>query len=1011
VTWESGIPRKMMDNNTVYYVNVTHGALANDARLFKGISDILANGYTALLGKTRPAVRGSERLFRTQEQQDFDVSPEGIEKTILGLGIEEPLTVSEAPVRVLISHGDLRYASYPVLAGHFKNDGILYAEKAIDWNLKGALTERHRLALYPGDIGSSEVLISGEPDFAGAVIVGLGKFGELTAFQLTQTVEQGVAKYLLDVNGKIARSHSPKEAGSMGISSLIIGCGYGGLTVENSVRAVLQGVQNANQKIRKLNAGNAKIIEAIELIELYEDTALSCFYTLRKIEKEENKPLNIIADGKKIKSLFGSRRRLSADVTEGWWNRITVQQVKKAEFDGDIRCMQFMASTGGAREEQRELYSSTAITDELVEEISSSNRWSVERAKTIFELLIPNDFKEQLKRQGNINWILDKDTAAYPWELLQDTVSEARPLCVNAGMIRQLATQDYRLKINAVTNSNALVIGDPDLKGFVNQLPGAYEEAKMVAGLFNKNGFTASPILRGSPPQIIQALFAQDYKIIHLAGHGIFDEQPLEGNTKKTTLRSGMVIGKNVFLSTREISQMSTVPELVFVNCCYLGKTQGAAEVYYRGRYKLAANIGTQLIENGVKAVVVAGWAVDDAAALDFTKAFYEHMFEGDTFGDAVRKARRTIYDKYRTGNNTWGAYQCYGDPFYKFRSSEKSKTTAQHNFVITQQAEIELNNLHNEVETGNGVQHDFLEQLAAISEAVDEEGLRTAAITEKEAFIYADLYEYEFAIAKFESLLKMEKASFSVSSLEKYCNIRAKKYVQDFIKSKRNQKNLSGINKVIKDLQSLLLLSPTAERYSLIGSAYKRKGMLSMQQQKAKAYTEAALYYMRADTIQGSVNTLTNLYELVSILVLGGNLKWKEEVTLKAIANLKEEIYKLPSLEEAVTRLQKFSYSLNVPPDQMDYWEMIELANLKLCMAIVDPAVKDDKKVLDEVLQAYRKVWKKGGTKGKKVAETEHFELLLDGLSLISGRKANPQRKMLEQLKAESSFDIFSSL
>jgi hypothetical protein len=283
VTWESGIPKKMMDNNTVYYVNVTHGALANDARLFKGISDILANGHTALLSKTRPAVRGNEKLFRTPEQQDFDVSPDGIEKTILGLGREEPLAVSEAPVRVLVSHGDLRYASYPVLAGHFKNDGILYAEKAIDWNLKGALTERHRLALYPGDIGSSEVLISGEPDFTGAIIVGLGKFGELTAFQLTQTVEQGVAKYLLDVNGTIARSHSPKEAGSMGISSLIVGCGYGGRTVENSVRAVLQGVQNANEKIRKLNAGNAKTIEAIEFVELYEDTALSCFYTLRKI--------------------------------------------------------------------------------------------------------------------------------------------------------------------------------------------------------------------------------------------------------------------------------------------------------------------------------------------------------------------------------------------------------------------------------------------------------------------------------------------------------------------------------------------------------------------------------------------------------------------------------------------------------------------------------------------------------------------------------------------------------
>ena len=37
-------------------------------------------------------------------------------------------------------------------------------------------------------------------------------------------------------------------------------------------------------------------------------------------------------------------------------------------------------------------------------------------------------------------------------------------------------------------------------------------------------------------------------------------------------------------------------------NRCFLGRIVGAAEQFYRSRYKLAANIGTQLIENGVKA-------------------------------------------------------------------------------------------------------------------------------------------------------------------------------------------------------------------------------------------------------------------------------------------------------------------------------------------------------------------------------------------------------------------------
>ena len=63
----------------------------------------------------------------------------------------------------------------------------------------------------------------------------------------------------------------------------------------------------------------------------------------------------------------------------------------------------------------------------------------------------------------------------------------------------------------------------------------------------------------------------------------------------------------------------------------------------------------------GVRAVVCAGWAVDDAAALTFAEAFYGRMLAGSEFGDAVRRARRDL--EREPGVNTWGAYRCYGDP------------------------------------------------------------------------------------------------------------------------------------------------------------------------------------------------------------------------------------------------------------------------------------------------------------------------------------------------------------
>ena len=113
--------------------------------------------------------------------------------------------------------------------------------------MKGVLMERYLLGIYPGEIGSSEVIITGQKDFNGAIIVGLGEPGSLTAYQLSLSVEQGVAKYLLDLNSNTSHIHNLAKNRNVGISSLAIACSYGGLSVEKSLRAVVMGVQNANQ--------------------------------------------------------------------------------------------------------------------------------------------------------------------------------------------------------------------------------------------------------------------------------------------------------------------------------------------------------------------------------------------------------------------------------------------------------------------------------------------------------------------------------------------------------------------------------------------------------------------------------------------------------------------------------------------------------------------------------------------------------------------------------------------
>ncbi len=124
---------------------------------------------------------------------------------------------------------------------------------------------------------------------------------------------------------------------------------------------------------------------------------------------------------------------------------------------------------------------------------------------------------------------------------------------------------DYRLKINAVVRNNALVIGEPELNGFLNPLPGALEEGKLVSKMLS----AMAMLPRLALMTLRQPLFRHFFRMITR----LFTWPVTEYLMPQCRKIRGMVIGKNVYLSTREISQMSTVPELVFVNCCHLGRT------------------------------------------------------------------------------------------------------------------------------------------------------------------------------------------------------------------------------------------------------------------------------------------------------------------------------------------------------------------------------------------------------------------------------------------------------
>lgn len=995
VTWESGIPKGIIDRNHFYYANVTHGGLSTEKKIFGAIEDILNQGKTGRLQNTLPKVRGDERDFIAREEEIFDLSEENTINTLLGLGEDGEARDHEAPIQVKVCHGDLVYSEFPVLAGHFQFDSVLTTEKVIDGKLNGELTRLLSLGLYPGPIGTHQIVMAKDVSntdkhFKGTVVVGMGVPGELTPYQLMLTVSKGISRYLTirnvrekeEGNALTDENQSEESKEIMGISIIALANSYGGFSSNNSIRSIILGIQDANRNIRKTYNGKVKVIEEIEIMELFHDRALGILRTVKNLEQDESREFNISVPSLSLGEKVGRLSRIPFDNTADWWTRIKVTEQSTGVEKGFSKKIHMAMATTGASEKEVPLNANLKNIETLLEGMTHKNQYEPEIAKTMFELLIPFEFKEDLKRQNNITWVLDKRTANFPLEMLQEDLN-GLPLCIHAGMVRQLATPDFRKNVNNVQDNRALVVGDPDLKGYMPQLKGAEKEGGLVAEKLKGQGFETQSLIKSSAPDIILKLFTQNYKIIHLAGHGVFNANADEG--------SGMVIGNGNFLTTSDIAQMTKAPEFVFVNCCYLGQMDNRVEENNQHRNKLAANIGTQLIEIGVKAVIVAGWAIDDSAAFDFCEKFYDCFLGGVPFGEATKSARKLIFERYKGRTNTWGAYQCYGDPFYKLDGLGSSSRSGQ-KFYLLEEIELELFNMIFSLESKSLSPEKAIKKLLILEDALKQSNLSSDKILEYKAEVYNKLGNYQQAILHYEKLIKLEKAGYSLKALEQYCNIICKYWVEEFFNSpKKKEVALIEIEKAIIKLNSLLSLGLTAERYSLLGSAHKRKLMiLNVKGDFVQTLVSSSKAYFDAAKISGfktpyPINNgvqLGRIYELMS----------DQEFTVDGKNKIR--------FGKVLDDLEKLIESK--PKEKKNYWDLVTDTNVLLSRILIDK--KPAKKAWENLKNSYQEVWAKAGSISDKMAELEHLDTLIKGLEYSLSDEGKSLLESLKSLKTSLS-------
>jgi tetratricopeptide (TPR) repeat protein len=876
-------------------------------------------------------------------------------------------------LHVSVVHGNLSFARHPLAVGHYAGDTINGAERRVDDQVDGRLSERRQLGLYPGQVGTSSVFLPDAAGLPGVIVVGLGDVGTLTAARLERSFTQGMLAYAAAV---AERDGGPSESAPRGVAvaTLLVGSGRGGIGVEDSVRALLRGALAARRTLEASTLGRRVRIERLEFMELYEDLAIRIARLLRRLQEEGRTSGQFhLADG--LTSGTGGRRRASFGDEDGWWDRLVVRS------DGGR--MVFQTPTQRAREEERTVPQQQRLVNEFIASAVQDHGTDTSIPNALFELLLPNDLKDYEPDRNDLVMVVDRETARLPWELLRNGIDGEEPIAVRRGLIRQFSTTQFRRNVAPPQTDGVLIIADPPTTRF-KSLDGARREAEAVNALFQSRGRTPRCLIGERFDRIVSSLFAEPWRILHLAAHGVVDHvtpqerAQAEREGRPPARVTGVVLADDVFLKPGEVEQIRHVPEVVFINCCHVG----AIDPERGGAPELAASLSEQFIRIGVRAVVCAGWAVEDEAAVTFARTFYERMLTGDPFGRAVHAARQATFRDH-PGVNTWGAYQCYGDHGYVLERPRDVPYAGRSDlgFTCPSEAVADLENLAGDTETtswfGLGEMRGRLRELerAVLPRWKQEPAVRAAL-----SLAAARVGLFRKAIGHYRRLERLDKARYPLDAVEQLANLESRyaavlwRQRRDRGEPLRTERAQARIRRALERLESLPGREyMSSERWSLIGSAYKRLTQLEdAPENRIRQLTAMARSYRMAHRVARKRRKRVAPYPLRNWLA----------------ARLMLHILrggKIPCPDARFLRLmgEADAQGPREDGDLPSFWSGVELADGRLVRFLADGTLPDR---AGDVLDGYRRGWQRGGSPLSLNSVVEHIDWMVDMLAPADG-------------------------
>jgi pimeloyl-ACP methyl ester carboxylesterase len=500
--------------------------------------------------------------------------------------------------------------------------------------------------------------------------------------------------------------------GRLHLATVLIGAGNNNIPAGEAINAWIRGVKHA---LTGSKADEGRRLQRITFVEEDPRKVGEIDEALWAAKKELEGRKRLIIKYERVRDTLGSRKLAELRAEARRRAMEAADLVLDSNVDGGTALQPTRVTLGlegstyrfGAITEDASLPERAVKLDPKLVRVANDElaaEWrplmQQERGRLMEQLLVPDDLRPHLAGTAPLVMVLDSTTARIHWEMVAqghapvDWPSEGSArddelarafLGTSRGFTRQLMTgfaPAPQPPPPARRVLRVLIVADPARDA---HLPGAEEEGVEIADLFDAFNSTWGPKSKSSvevvallgPSEasrthVLRHLMLRSYDVLHFAGHCMYDEEDRE--------RQGWIFGGGEtpeLLSPNELNRIDRIPKFVFSNACESGITPDRSE---ERNAALAPGFAESFFARGVANFVCTAWPVDDRAAREFALELYSRLLglqrDPDRPGSfrcqrpepmhvAMREARLAIFGS-PGGARTWGAYQHYGNPFFR---------------------------------------------------------------------------------------------------------------------------------------------------------------------------------------------------------------------------------------------------------------------------------------------------------------------------------------------------------